>query len=79
MYFSLISSFALVVIIADLSNAVPVSTTIVARNAEPETAVKRSLIDLDNSINAPVDVDLSSLCLGVAVCNPVSVVKGSSN
>ncbi|KAI9651371.1 hypothetical protein NHQ30_001412 [Ciborinia camelliae] len=78
MYFSLISTLALVAVIADVSNAVPVSTTAVKRNAEPEAAAKPSLIDLDHAVSLPVNLDVSSLCVGIAVCNPVSVEKHSS-
>ena len=57
---------------------------ILTRNAEPEPVAKASLIDLenlidlDNAVDIPVNVDLASLCLGIAVCNPVSVVERSN-
>ncbi|KAF7857948.1 hypothetical protein EAF04_009305 [Stromatinia cepivora] len=56
---------------AGLSKALPISTTIDNRNAAPEVegGGDGSLIGL----TVPITIGLPPVCLGVAVCNPVTV------
>ncbi|QSZ33207.1 hypothetical protein DSL72_002793 [Monilinia vaccinii-corymbosi] len=78
MYFSAISTISLVAIIAGLSNALPLSTPIAARTGQwdyTSTPPAKDPSATPQDITIPVTVPV---CLGIAVCNPVTA-NGASD
>ncbi|APA13816.1 hypothetical protein SS1G_13910 [Sclerotinia sclerotiorum 1980 UF-70] len=71
MHFSLISTFTVVAVMAGLSIALPVSTTIDSRNAVPEEEGN------GGGLTIPITIGLPISCLGIAVCNPVTAEEES--